>query len=302
MHRGAAPVHSGIRFNEWNGYTMKSILKQVDRFCYRHPRFGVPNLMIYIVIGNLIVWLFGLMDTTNTLYALLLFDAEKILHGQIWRLVTFLLIPQSSSILWLALSLYFYYFVGSTLEREWGSGKFTIYYFSGVVFMLVYGFLCYAFSVRVFLTSYYLNLGMFFVFATFYPDTRVLLFYFIPVKVKWLALLDLLYFAADVVTGSFPSNLLPVVVLLHYVVFCGGWLFDYLRPRPKAQRQNTTNFKAAVRKMQYEQKNRPYTRRCEVCGRTDADYPDLEFRYCSKCQGYHCFCIDHINNHKHFTE
>ena len=105
MHRGAAPVHSGIRFNEWNGYTMKSILKQVDRFCYRHPRFGVPNLMIYIVIGNLIVWLFGLMDTTNTLYALLLFDAEKILHGQIWRLVTFLLIPQSTSILWLALSI-----------------------------------------------------------------------------------------------------------------------------------------------------------------------------------------------------
>ena len=94
--------------------------------------------------------------------------------------------------------------------------------------------------------------------------------------------------------------------MLNYLVFCGSWLFDFLRPshaRAKAaQRVKTIQFKQAAKKVQQEQKAQGYTRKCDVCGRTDRDYPDLEFRYCSRCAGYHCFCIDHINSHIHFTE
>ena len=128
----------------------------------------------------------------------------------------------------------------------------------------------------------------------------------IPLKIKWLAIVDALFFLYSIVVNPFPIDLLPVVAVLNYLLFCGGWLVDAVKrllgKGAAKQRQNTVNFHNEVRRMQQEQRQRAYTRRCEVCGRTDTDYPDLEFRYCSRCQGYHCFCMDHINNHRHFTE
>ena len=281
---------------------MKSLMNKVDRFCYKHPRFGIPNLMLYIVIGNVIVWLFDMMNTTIPLSSFLAFSPAYILRGQVWRLVTFAIIPNSYGFLAL-IAFYFYYFIGSTIEREWGSGKFTIYFFTGMVLTVVYGFVLYFITgVSYSVSAEYIYLSMFFTFATLYPDMQVLLFFIIPIKMKWLGIVDGVFFLYEVLTGTFPSNLLPLVAVLNYLLFCGGWLFDYFRPARVKQRKNTVNFKNEVRRIQYEQKTKPYTRKCEVCGRTDTDYPQLEFRYCSRCAGYHCFCIDHINNHVHFTQ
>jgi hypothetical protein len=143
---------------------------------------------------------------------------------------------------------------------------------------------------------------MFFTFATLYPDMQVLLFFIIPIKMKWLGIVNAVFFAYEVIILPFPVNLLPVVAVLNYLLFCGDWLFSYVRPARVKQQKNTVNFRNEVRRINREQRNKPYTRKCAVCGRTDTDYPDLEFRYCSRCAGYHCFCIDHINNHVHFTE
>ena len=282
---------------------MKSIMRRVDRFCLTHPRFGIRNLMLYIVIGNAVVWLFGMMDTTNLLKSALEFSAAAIFtKGEIWRLVTFILVPNQTG-LWLLIALYFYYFVGSTLERQWGSGKFMIYYLSGMLFNILYGTLVWLLLGKdISITASYINLSMFFAFATLYPEMRVLLFFIIPVKIKWLAYLDAALFAIAVVTTAFPANLLPVVAVLNYFVFCGGWLFDLLRPSRLQQKKKTIDFKKAAREYNRAQEKAPYTRKCEVCGRTDRDNPNLEFRFCSKCAGYHCFCIDHINSHVHFKD
>ena len=278
-------------------------MRTIDRFCYQHPRFGIPNLMIFIVIGNVVVWLFTKMDTTHTLAGLLYFSPYHIIHElQLWRLITFVLVPDTDGI-WLLISLYFYYFIGNTLEQQWGSGKFTIYYLSGILFNIVFGFILFGITGKSYLISAsYLNLSMFFSFATLYPETRVLLFFFIPIKIKWLALLDAAYFLFAVVVNPFPINLLPIVAVLNYLIFCGGWLFDFIRPARIRQKQNTVNFKRAAARINREQARKPYNRRCEVCGRTDVSNPELEFRYCSRCQGYHCYCQDHINNHVHHTE
>ena len=131
---------------------------------------------------------------------------------------------------------------------------------------------------------------------------RSLLFFIIPIKVKYLAYLDAALFVFGVITMSFPLNLLPVVAVLNYLVYCGDWLFDFFRPSHVRQRQKTVNFKREARRIRREQANEPYHYKCAVCGRTDTDHPELEFRYCSRCVGYHCFCQDHINNHIHFTE
>ena len=296
---------------------MKLFVNAVDRFCYRHPRFGIPNLMLYIVIANAIIWIFSLMDTTNTLIPLLSFSPWHILHGQVWRLVSFALVPYNTG--WLALiSFYFYYFIGSTIERQWGSGKFTIYFLSGMVLTVVYGFILYfvmgagwesddrqllGIFIGSYINAHYIYLSMFFTFATLYPDVQVLLFFIIPIKMKWLGLLNAALFIYDIIRITpFAFKFLPVVAVLNFLLFCGDTLFSYLRPVSAQQRANTINFRAEVRRMQHEEKTKPYSRRCEVCGRTDRDNPDLEFRYCSRCQGYHCFCMDHINNHRHFTE
>lgn len=112
---------------------MRKLMNKIDRFCYMHPRFGIPNLMLIVVIGNAAVWLLTKMDTTGQIVSLLSGSAQGILHGQVWRLVTYVFVPTEASPIWLLVMLYFYYWIGSCLEREWGNGKFTIYYVSGML-------------------------------------------------------------------------------------------------------------------------------------------------------------------------
>ncbi len=282
-------------------------MKRVDLFCYKHPRFGINNLMMIICIANIAVWLFSAMDTTGLLVNLLTFSPYHILRGQIWRLVTFVFVPMYSSPFSLLISLYFYYFIGSTLERQWGTGRFTIYYLCGILLQVIYGFIIYLTTgINYGMSANYINLSMFFAFATLYPDNVVLLFFIIPIKMKWLAVIDALYFAYSIFSnlgaGMGLMSFLPLIAILNYFLFCGDMLFGSVLPRGRQQRKNTVDFKREVHRIKYEQRNKNYTRKCEVCGRTDTDYPDLEFRYCSRCAGYHCFCQDHINNHIHFTE
>jgi hypothetical protein len=152
------------------------------------------------------------------------------------------------------------------------------------------------------LSASYINLSMFFSFATLYPDMRVLLFFFIPIRIKWLALLNAAYFLIEIVRSPFPYNLLPVVAVLNYLLFCGDILLAAVLPSRSRFSQNTVNFRREAKKIRREQASKPYRYKCAVCGRTDADNPNLEFRYCSKCAGFHCFGEDHINNHVHFNE
>ena len=120
-------------------------MRWVERYCVRHPRFGVANLMRYLIIGNAAVWLLTLMDRTGTVRYFLALNPQMILHGQIWRLVTFVFIPDTAG-LWGLLFLYFYYFIGTSMEREWGQAKFNMYFLTGMVFTILYAFLVYLFG------------------------------------------------------------------------------------------------------------------------------------------------------------
>lgn len=289
---------------------MRKLNEAVDRFAYQHPRFGVPNLMRVIVAGNIVVYLL-MMFAGYEAVSFLAFDWQAITHGEIWRLVTFIFMPDASSPLWLAISLYLYYMIGTTLEREWGTAKFNLYYLSGVLLTAVTGVIIGLASGNAWISgSDYVNLSMFFAFAMLYPDTQFLLFFIIPVKVKWLALIDGAFFALAVLSSLFRmywlGALLPVIALLNFFVFFWTNISDeiaYRRGRAKHQTSHQTiQFKAAVKQQKKKEAERGYRHKCAVCGRTDTDYPDLEFRYCSRCAGYHCFCQDHIFDHVHFTE
>ncbi len=276
---------------------MKDPMNYIERFCYKHPDFGVKNLMKYVAIANAAFWLLGAVNPVLLSY--LSFDPALVLRGQIWRVITFALYPPSVGMLALV-AIYFYYWIGSTLEQYWGTPQFTIYFFSGLLLTLLYGFLVYFIGgVRIALDAQYVYLSMFFSFAALFPDMEVLLFFVLPIKMKWLALVNAAYFVLGIATMPFPVNLLPLVAVLNFFVFCGG---DLLRRRPRKPSANTVNFRKESRRIQREQSQQLYNHKCAVCGRTDKSNPELEFRYCSRCAGYHCFCEEHINSHIHFTE
>ena len=290
---------------------MKKLYDGVQRFCASHPRFGIPNLMRVIVIGNVAVYVLMLLTQANDANALsfLTFNLNALLHGEVWRLVTFVFVPAYSSPFALLISLYFYYWIGSTLERQWGTAKFNLYYISGTLLTVLGVVLASLITGNPYLTAAgtgYVNLSMFFAFAFLFPDTTVLLFFILPVRMKWLAYLDGALFAFDIIKAIGAHNwagvVLPIVALLNFAVFIWPEV-HYLKERAKYQNsRKTVQFRQAQQQQAKQAQQQGYRHKCAVCGRTDTDYPDLQFRYCSKCVGYHCFCQDHIFNHVHFTE
>lgn len=275
---------------------MKSFDAWLDRFCRKHPGFSVPNLMTYVVLGNALVYLMS-MFSQGTFANLLTFSRAAIFHGQVWRLLTFVFIPEflgPTELFWLVLSLYFYWSIGGALEREWGSQRFTVFYCMGVVLNILVGLL------TGYASMTYVNLSLFFAFATLYPNAQFLLFFFIPVKAKWLAWVDGALFGWVVLRallwGPRLYALVPIVAILNYVLFFWGE-FSYRFRRVKHQTSyQTIHFKQAVKDTRSQ---KGYIHKCAVCGKTDTEFPDMEFRYCSKCSGYYCYCMEHINNHVH---
>ena len=290
---------------------MRALMRLIDKFCLTRRRFGIQRLMLYFVIGYGAVYLIAALDTTGTFLSFIYFNPSRILRGEVWRLITWIFSPTGgrslspTSLFFTALMLYFYYFIGTTLEREWGTPKFNVYYIIGVLLNIIYAFVVWLITDSVvYLDSSFLNLSMFFAFAVFYPNHRVLLFFIIPVKIKWLALINAAYFfivmIANMIAGSYFYALLPIVAVLNFTLFCFEDLMHYLCQYRSATTKRAINFRKAAKQKKREDATHPYRHKCAVCGKTDSEYPTLEFRYCSRCNGYHCFCIDHINNHVHF--
>ena len=283
---------------------MKAVSRWLDRFCYDHPNFGIPNLMKYIVIGNVMVYFLDLFSRGYASW-MLSFSSPLILQGQVWRVLSFVFVPVATGgatpigkALFFAMTILFYYYIGNALERQWGTVRFTVFYGLGVLLNIIMGFVMGGTSM------YYINMSMFFAFATLYPEMQVLLMGILPVKVKWLAWLDAAMFAFDIFFSIFSHRwitaVLPLVALLNYFIFFWDDLMSVVHRTGQraAYRANpqTINFKKAQKQVQ---ERRGYLHKCAVCGITDADDPDMEFRYCSKCNGYYCYCMKPINDHVH---
>lgn len=285
---------------------MKNIRKKFDLFCFKNRDKGIPNLMLYIVLGTAVVYIMSHMAGNYYLYNLLFFSRERILQGQIWRLITYPLTYDAGNLLLTAISLFCYYSLGRAMENVWGTLRFNLFYLTGIVMMDVY---CMIFGGYASVT--YLNLSLFLSYATLYPDSHFLLFFIIPVKAWIFALIDLVIVLIDLITYPFPYNLFSVISLANYFLFFGkdvlnvipmSWRANarrLLRKRPKQQKAKVISFDAGSYEASHASPKAPYTHRCTICGRTDVSNPELEFRYCSRCKGYYCYCQDHINNHSH---
>lgn len=310
---------------------MKNLRRNFERFCYQHRDKGINNLMLYIVIGSGMVYLFSLINGGTFISDFLVFDKAKILQGQVWRLFSWLFTDiLSANPILNVLFLYFFYRLGRSVELTIGTFKFNLFYLVGVVMMDVFAMIfcpvkdvvigTYAIPAEYFAMmysdmAYYLHLGMVLAFATCYPESRFYIFYVIPIPAWVLGLVYLVLVGVSVVNMCYPMNLMPhalfpLIGLLNYFIFFGSDMKNLLPLswRAKLRRKQTpTRGKAAPGKpipFPNGETRRPaakadYTHKCTVCGRTDTTNPELEFRYCSRCSGYHCYCEDHISDHTH---
>ena len=278
---------------------LKELRRKFEGFCFRNRSKGIPNLMLYLVIGSGLVYLFYMVTGNAVLYSVLCFDRDAILHGQVWRLFSYAITYASNNILLEVIGLICYFSLGRAMENVWGTLKFNLFYLTGIVLMDIFGLL---FNCRA--DIYFLNLSLFLSYATLYPDARFLFLFIIPVRAWIFAILDLVLILFDVCTMPFPQNLFPIVALLNYFLFFGK---DVVNVIPLSWRSGISKKvgkkpKVATGTIPFRRDTPPkpdYTHRCTVCGRTDISDPQLEFRYCSRCKGYYCYCQDHISNHTH---
>ncbi len=282
-----------------------SFLNKLER---KFGRYAIHNLMLYVCI----LYATGfIINQINPLFyqEYLMLDIDKLLQGQVWRLITFLIQPQFSNFLFAAIGIYFYYMIGSALENAWGAFRFNLYYLCGILLNVLAVVIYYAVYGRpIILGMDYINYAMFLAFATLFPNVQVLLFFIIPVKIKYLAYIDaafILYqFIMAIAGGDYFLAIAIVLSIGNFLLFFFSGR-NYRRFAPgevKRKRQ----FKSQVRSgekgnnvVDFNGRRQVTRHKCAVCGRTELDDENLEFRFCSKCDGNYEYCMDHLFTHEH---
>ena len=275
---------------------MKNWLDKMER---RFGRYAIRNLTMYLLAGYAIGYL--LSFTMPQLLTYFTLEPALILKGQVWRLLSWVIIPPNDNIIFVIFMMLLYYSLGNTLESYWGAFRYNVYIFSGILFTVIGAFIVNGLIGGItgfgsLYSTYYINMSIFLACASIMPDYQLLLYGIIPIKMKWLAILDVVLLAVDAVQGGLIIRIVIIASLLNFIIF----FFCNRNLRGHSPKQ------AARRKKFQKQISRPQNQyaggakhRCAVCGRTELDDPNLEFRYCSKCNGNYEYCQDHLFTHEH---
>ena len=283
-------------------------MKFIDKLERKFGRFGIPNLTIYMIVCYVIGY--ALMIVNPGILNWLSLEPAYILRGQVWRLVTWVLYPPSTSgVLWFAIAvLFFYYPIGTSLERTIGTFKYTLYILSGVIFTILGAFILYFLLggnvlVGNVFSTYYISLSTFLAYAMCYPDMQVLLMFIIPVKMKWMAIFYVVIVVYEMIqyimAGAWYLVIPIVASLLNFIIFYFGTK-DFSRYNPKEVHRRNEFRRAMEPQGRMKSGSDSVTKhKCAICGRTELDDPNLEFRFCSRCNGNYEYCQDHLFTHTH---
>ena len=270
-------------------------------------KYAIPNLMIYLIAAYCIGFV---IYTVNPNFMLMLtLSPYHILHGQVWRLIIWILMPTDTRVFSLLIMALLYYQLGSALERSWGTFRFNVYIFGGMLFTVIGAFILYGIYAAagtgsletislissLTFTTNYINLTIFLAFAVMYPEMQILLFFIIPVKMKWMAVVYAVLIAINLILTSWGGRIAIIMSILNFLIFFLSTR-NYRRVSPKEIHRKQV-FKAQMRE---PRRGSMVTKhKCAVCGRTELDDPNLEFRFCSKCDGNYEYCQDHLFTHQH---
>lgn len=285
-------------------------MKFMNKLERKFGKYAIANLTKYIIIGYIIGYVLEISAgfTKVNILGWLTMNPALVMKGQIWRLVTWVVTPPSSFSIFTLVMLFFYYSIGNVLEQTLGRFRYNLYIFSGI-FMTALGIMVmYWFSLITnntegivllslyadyFVTTYYLCLSMYLAFAVCYPDMRVMLYFIIPVKVKWMAWFDVALIAFSfVVSNSWVERAVIIISLLNFLIFFLTTR-NYRRVSPREIHRKQQYYK------QVKSKTNITRHKCAICGRTEESGDELEFRFCSKCNGNYEYCQEHLFTHEH---
>ena len=282
----------------------------LDKLERKIGKYAIKNLTIYLLIAYAIGYLlmFGQQFTGVPYLNYIWFEPYLVLKGQIWRLFTWVLIPPKGNIVVAIIMFILYYQLGTALERAWGAFRFNVYIFGGMLFTIIGAFITYficgpLIPVGGFISTYYINLSIFLAFAVCFPDMQVLLYFIIPIKMKWMAIFYLVVVGYDIVNwvsmGWWFAAIPIIASLLNFFIFF-MMTRNMSRFNPKDIHRRAEFKRAATPPRTQYRDGSPIARhKCAVCGRTELTNPELEFRFCSKCNGNYEYCSDHLFTHTH---
>lgn len=299
---------------------MNKILNKLER---KLGRYAIKNLSLYIIIAYAIGYVLSFTGTLEIFTLNPYYIFEKY---QIWRLITWIFVPPASFGFFTIIMLYVYYQLGSVLENQWGAFRYNVYIFSGIIFSIIGALILYGFYavlngmdpalagmyISTGFSTAYINMSIFLAFAVMFPDMQMLLFFVIPVKIKWLAYVDVAMMIYEFLFSSMADRIAIVMSLLNFILFFFS-TFNYRRVSPK-EIYRRQQFKRVVRNARtgnsntqgftgFNVKSGPSQtmskHKCAICSRTEKDNDSLEFRFCSKCNGNYEYCSDHLFTHEH---
>ena len=293
-----------------------------DKMEKKFGRYAIPNLSLYLILCFGCGYLIYAINPAMLNYLTL--DPYKILHGQIWRLFTWILIPgDGGSInIFILIMLFFYYSIGSSLERAWGTFYYNAYLFLGMIFTVIESFIIMGISylmkdaallagttvikvasetyfavIAQEFSMYYISMSIFFAFAATFPESTVYLMFILPIKMKWMGIAYGVLMLVEAISASWIVDRIIVLgPLLYFIIFIlitRTGIGMRISPRQVKRRHDYRKEVKKAKPMSIAK------HKCAICGRTSEEYPDLEFRFCSKCNGNYEYCQDHLFTHTH---
>jgi len=261
----------------------------IDQLERRLGRFAIPNLSLYLVIGQVFVLLSAMLGLLDLSYFVLV--PERALQGEWWRVVTFVFMPPPPGMfgyIFTAFAWYIFYLMGGALEGFWGAFRYNLFLFMGFALTVAAAFI----TPLAPTTNLFIATSVFLAFAWLNPDFELAIFFILPVKIKWLALLTWLMNGYYLFVGGWPLKLQILASVSNFLIFFARDIVQTMRHRKKAMTQQAKRIAIA-------NDERVARHRCVTCGKTNLTDPQMDFRYCSKCAGDQCYCADHIFAHEH---
>lgn len=249
-------------------------------------RFALPNLSLYLVVGQVAFWGVAFLGGFNLERIALLPYAVR--EGEIWRLFTFLFVPPNSSPLFIAFAWYMFFLMGGALEEHWGVFRYNVFLFTGWLLTVVVAFI----FPGNYATNLFLAGSVFLAFAFLNPDFELMLFFILPLKIKWLALISWLVYGYSLAVGSWPVRFAVLAAIGNFLLFFAGDIVQLIKTGRRRMESQ------ARRRSDQRDEDEP-RHRCHACGKTDKTHPLMDFRYCSKCADDECYCQEHLFSHEH---
>lgn len=266
----------------------------LDKLERKFGRYAIHDLSKYLIFLYIIGAILSLFSKGMIYDQVLALNPYMILQGEAWRLFTFLIATPTDNVIFLILVLLCYYNICAELEYQWGDFRFNLYILVGALGTILSSFILYFIyrSPYISMDTFYLNLSLFLAYVASFPDATFYFYGIIPIKAKWLGILDGAYLLFSFFRGGTVTKVSIVVSMMNFLLFFFATR-NYHKYSPKQVKRRKTYIK------EVKSSTTATRHRCHVCNRTELDDPNLEFRYCSKCDGSYEYCQDHLYTHTH---